>query len=161
MQFSNEQFNQVKNDAEKFYFEIKSVHCPYFGKKINFNRKGFDHIVSKSWNRGRSEADQFSRFRYLVLVPEIIKQSRTLQGFRSTRKFERVKVHNRWDTVMKKVYYFEFIAVVNFHNSQIRLKIIIKQIEGGEKFFFSIIPFWKTDKETGERILYDNNFEHE
>ena len=33
----------------------------------------------------------------------------------------------------------------------------IKQIDAGEKFFLSIIPFWGINKNTKERIMYSGN----
>ena len=45
--------------------------------------------------------------------------------------------------------------------SLIRVKIIVKQVEDGEKFFWSLIPSWGNHKLTGERILHDGNPEHD
>jgi hypothetical protein len=36
-----------------------------------------------------------------------------------------------------------------------RVKIILKQIDGGDIFFWSIIPFWGMNKDTMTRILYE------
>lgn len=109
MNFSHDQFEKTKQEAEEFYKTIGSVHCPYFNEKVNFNTKGF----------------------------------------------ERVKVDDKWIIAMKGVTHYEFIAVVESHQSLIRLKVVIKQVDGGEKFFLSVIPFWKTNKITGERVLGD------
>ena len=54
MEFTPEKFNQIKNDAEDFYSRVGDVYCPYFSSKINFNTKGLDHLIFKSWNRTRS-----------------------------------------------------------------------------------------------------------
>ena len=63
MEFTPEKFNQIKRDAEDFYRKIGSVYCPYFSSIINFNSKGLEHLIFKTWNRTRSTNDQFSRFR--------------------------------------------------------------------------------------------------
>jgi hypothetical protein len=42
------------------------------------------------------------------------------------------------------------VAVIN----QIRAKVIVKQIENGEPFFWSIIPNWKISDT--KRILYSS-----
>ena len=34
-------------------------------------------------------------------------------------------------------------------------KVIVKQIEGGDKIFWSIIPFWGMDEQTKSRLLYE------
>ena len=157
MNFTPEKFNQIKHDAEYSYSKIGSVYCPYFSSKIHFNSKGLDHLIFKSWNRARSISDQFSRFRHLALAPEVIQNSKTLQGIWSTQKFERVKKKDgRWQQILKLAIYYEFIAVMESHGSKIRVKVIIKQVDGGDKFFLSIIPFWGVNKQ-GERIMHSGN----
>jgi hypothetical protein len=91
------------------------------------------------------------RFKLLSVVPEILKLSYTLQGISETKKFERIRIHNRTDNILKSVNYYEFIAVMKRN----RIRIIIKQIDGGQKFFWSLIPFWKMNEETMGRILHD------
>lgn len=157
MEFSIEKFNQVKNDAEEFYNSINEVYCPYFSEKIHFNSKGFEHLVFKEWNKTRTVSDQYARFRQIKLAPEIIKQSKTLQGIWTTQKLERVKKKDGWQKVLKLITYFEFIAVMESHGSKVRVKIIVKQVEGGEKFFLSIIPFWGVNKSSGNRVLHSGN----
>lgn len=56
---------------------------------------------------------------------------------------------------MKDVTYYEFIAILD----HIRLKVIIKEVMGGEKHFLSVIPFWGIDKKTGKRILHGSSVE--
>ncbi|MBI5420984.1 MAG: hypothetical protein HZA35_01585 [Parcubacteria group bacterium] len=91
------------------------------------------------------------RFRLLHLAPEILKSSHTLQGILETKKFERTRVHGRTDTLLKGVIYYEFIAVLKRN----RVRIIIKQVEGGQKFFWSIVPFWGMNTKTMIRVLHD------
>ncbi len=157
MEFSIEKFNLVKAEAEQFYNSQGEVYCPYFGEKIHFNSKGFEHLIFKEWNKTRTISDQYSRFRHLKLAPEIIKQSKTLQGIWTTQKLERVKKKDGWQKILKLITYFEFIAVLESHGSKVRVKVIVKQIEGGEKFFLSIIPFWGVSKSSGDRILHSGN----
>ncbi len=40
---------------------------------------------------------------------------------------------------MKVVRYYVFVAIIN----EARIKVIIKEIEGGVKFFYSLYPSWK------------------
>lgn len=133
-------FLKIKQDAENNYKGLKPVHCPYLKDKINFNTKGLDHIKFKEWNKPRSIFDQYLRLKLLYLAPEIIKNSHTVQGiWLNAQEWERQKKHGKWQTVMKNVSYYEFIAVIG----KVRLKVIVKQVEGGEKYFWSIIPFWR------------------
>lgn len=53
--------------------------------------------------------------------------------------------------------YYEFIAVIE----NIRVKVIVKHVEGGEKFFWSIIPFWRVNGEASKRILHTGNIEED
>ncbi len=157
MEFSIEQFNQTKREAEKFYENIKPIYCPYFKEKISFNSKGWEHLIFKEWNKTRVIDDQFSRFRHIKLAPIVLENSKTLQGFWNTQKFERTKKKDgKWEQRLRQTFYYEFIAVLESHGSKVRVKVIIKQIEGGEKFFLSIIPYWQTT-ESGERIMYNGN----
>lgn len=52
------------------------------------------------------------------------------------------------------------VAIINRH----RIKIIIKEIQGGKKFFWSLIPFWKTRKDAmngDKKILHEGDLEVE
>jgi len=161
LKFTVEQFNKIKHESEDFYEKIGKIYCPYFGDHINFNSKGLDHLIFKEWNKTRPIKDQYVRFRHLRLAPEVVNRSKTLQGMWKTQKFERIKIHNRWDKILKSTTYYEFIAIMDSHGSKVRVKVIIKQIDGGEKFFLSIIPFWGIDKLTGCRIMHSGNPEND
>ena len=150
-------FLKVKNEAEKFYKTINDIYCPYFKEKIAFNTKGLKHLKFKSNRQARPGKDQYSRLKLIHLAPEVLRQSHTLQGIWQIRRFEVEKTNSRWEHVMKEVIYYEFIAVID----AIRLKLIIKQVIGGEKHFWSVIPFWGIDKATSKRILHSGNFEND
>lgn len=63
----------------------------------------------------------------------------------------------RIQNIPKEVVYYEFVAVIG----KVRIKIMIKEIVGGDKFFWSIIPFWKMNEMTKERKLYDDELEYD
>jgi hypothetical protein len=149
LEFTNTQFEDAKTKGESFYKNIGEIYCPYFKEKISFNARGWEHLKFKRLERARFETDQYMRLKLIHLAPEILKLSHTVQGISETKKFERIRVHSRTDTVLKVVNYYEFIAVIKRN----RVKIIVKQIENGQKFFWSIIPFWGMNQETMSRIL--------
>ncbi len=151
MEFTVEEFREVKERGAAVYKTFVEVFCPYFKEKIFFNAQGLEHLKFKSRDKARSEKDQFMRFKLLNLVPLILRASATLQGILETQKFERIRIHSRTETIFKPVKYYEFIAVVKRN----RIKIIVKQIENGQKFFWSIIPFWGMNQVTMNRILHD------
>lgn len=144
-------FEEVRRKGEGFYNNLEEIYCSYFKEVVVFNSDGLEHLYFKQREKRRSEQDQYMRFKLLHLVPEILKLSRTLQGMLETRQFERLRVHNRTETVMQSVRYFEFIAVMKRN----RVKIIIKQVGEGRKFFGSIIPFWGMNTQTMARILHE------
>lgn len=149
--FTQEQFEEIKLIGEENYRLIGEVYCPYFKEKISFNSEGLEHLKFKNRNKKRSEQDQFMRFKLINFAPEILRLSYTLQGVLETKKFERIRMSNRTDIILKPVNYYEFIAVIKRN----RVKIILKQIDYGEKFFWSIIPFWGMDKISITRLFHD------
>jgi conjugative element/phage-associated large polyvalent protein len=161
MEFTPKEFNQIKGEAENFYNGIQKVRCPYFQSDIHFNSKGWEHLIFKEWNKTRLISDQYSRLRHIKLAPEIIQSSKTLLGVWTTQKFERVKKKDgTWQKILKLTIYYEFIAVMESHGSKVRVKVIVKQVDGGERYFLSIIPFWGTNKQ-GDRVMHSGNPEND
>lgn len=143
-------FERARQNAEASYKAIDKIRCPFFNEDVAFNAKGLEHIKFTRIRQARPHRDQYIRFRLVALAPKIIQQSHTLQGVSMRNNLERMKINSRWDTIMRPVTYYEFVAVVK----DVRVRVIIKQVEGGQKYFWSIIPFWKMDKITGRKILY-------
>ena len=151
--FKEEDFEKTKIKAEELYDTIKEVHCPYFDEKIAFNVKGIKHLKFKTDQQARSQADQYARLKLIHLAPEVLKLSKTVQGISEKRKIEYQKMNGRWERVMKLVRHYEFIAVLR----GVRVKVIVKEVAGGDKHFWSVIPFWGIDKENSSRILFSGN----
>jgi len=151
LEFTAEQFKEVKEKGEAFYKSFSEVYCPYLKEKVSFNARGLEHLKFKRLEKTRPEQDQYMRFKLIPLAPEVLKLSHTVQGILETKKFERIRVSSRTDTVLKPVLYYEFIAVIKRN----RVKVIVKQIDGGNKFFWSLIPFWGMNRSTMTRILHE------
>ena len=150
MEVSLDKFKRVKEEAEKFYKQIGEIHCPYFKENVAFNTKGLEHLKFKEKNKARLVVDQYIRLKLLKLAPQIIEKSHTLQDFYETKKFEQQKMNSRWENRLIEVKYYGFVAIIN----GARIKIIVKQITGGNKFFWSLIPFWKNNqKNSGNNLL--------
>ena len=130
--FTEEQFREVKEKGEALYKSLDCVYCPYLKEKVSFGAKGLEHLKFKRREKARPERDQYMRFKLIHLAPEILRASHTLQGICETNKFERIRVHNRTDAILKPVAYYEFIAVVKRN----RVRVIVKQIDDGQKFFW-------------------------
>ncbi len=146
----DKKFTTVKRKAEEFYKKLDSVHCPYLKEKINFNAKGLDHIKFKTWNRTRIRDDQYMRLKLLHLAPEVIRRSNTIQGHSGIKEFERKKINSRWEKILTSVSYYEFVAILE----EVRVRVIVRKIEGGQGHFWSIIPFWKMDKKNSKKLLH-------
>lgn len=150
-------FEEIKQKAEILYKSIKAVHCPYFNGTVKFNAKGLDHLKFKGWRKARSQDDQYIRLKLLHLAPQILEKSHTLQGIAEMQNFERQKINNRWEFRLRPVVYHEFIAVME----QIRTRVIVKQVEGGERYFWSIIPNWRINKHNRKRLLHSGRPEED
>ena len=157
LKFSKDEFEKVKSSGESFYKSIGEVYCPYFKEKIAFNSQGLEHLKFKQREKARYEQDQYMRFKLISLAPEVLKISSSVQGIWATKRFEYIKVNKKWASILRNVTYYEFIAVLKRN----RVKIIVKQLENGKKIFWSIIPFWRMNKETMTRILHDGNPEED
>jgi len=157
MDIPQERFDDVKSEAEEFYRSIGVVYCPYLKDTVAFNTKGLEHIKFKERGKARVRTDQYIRFKLLKLAPKIISNSHTLQEYFETKKFEKINTNSRWEYRVVEVIYYGFVAIIN----QARIKIIIKQIVGGNKFFWSLIPFWKNDKKNSgnKKILHAGDLE--
>ncbi len=159
MEIDQEKFDKVKSEAEELYEKTDKVFCPYLKADVMFNAKGLDHIKFKGWNRTRSMLEQYMRFKLFPLAPDIIKDSHTLQEFYETNRLERQKVNSRWEQRMIKVRYYGFVAVIK----NTRVKVIVKEVDGGSNFFWSIIPFWKSRKDEFsnkiKKILHEGDLE--
>ena len=94
----------------------------------------------------------------IKLAPLIIKKSFTLQEFFETKSFERIRSNTRWEKKLVIVRYYGFVAIVN----KSRIKIIVKEVDGGVRFFWSIIPFWKMSRskqESNKKIFHEGDLE--
>ncbi len=145
-----ENFDEVRIKGEELYKSFNEVLCPYFKGKVSFNAQGLEHLKFKQQRKARAQQDQYMRFRLLHLAPLVLKLSATLQGVWETKSFERTRMHSRTELVLKRVIYYEFVAVIE----KVRVKVIVKEVEGGNKFFWSIIPYWGIDKNTQKRKLH-------
>ena len=150
-------FDDIKKKAEDFYANIGKIYCPYLKEKIPFNAKGLRHLKFKTDKQARPRNDQYARLKLLYFTPQILKESHTLQGIWKIRQFEAQKTNSRWEHIVKDVTFYEFIAVLG----SIRAKVIVKEVYGGEKHFWSVIPYLRIDKNNSKRILYSGDPKHD
>lgn len=162
MEILDEKFEEVKRNAKNFYNNLNGIKCPYLNKKVQFNAEGFEHLLSKSWNRGRARSEQYIRLRLLPKVVEVIAKSHTLQEYDERNMFIRQKVNSRWEKRLKTVRYYIFIALIV--RQSVKFKVVVKEIEGGLPFFWSIYPSWKVETDDSgnkKKIFYSGNLEED
>jgi hypothetical protein len=111
--------------AKKFYKNIGSIICPALDNQyISFNNIGFNHLIRKLSVRSRNE--QKRRFLLLPKVESIIKNPKAVIVYRKEEN---------------KIYW----TFVHFTDSK-RIKVVIRQVGGGSKHFYSIM-----DKKIGKQ----------
>ncbi len=150
-------FDEVSKKAEEFYAAIGEIYCPYFKTSIAFNAKGLKHLRFKSDQVARARPEQYARLKLVNLAPEVLTLSHTVQGIWQTKRLEMQKTNSRWEHLLKETVFYEFIAVLK----NIRVKVIVKEIQGGEKHFWSIIPYWRVDTENSRRVLHSGDPERD
>lgn len=148
MQINETSFDFVKLRGEELYKSFEPLRCPYFNELVYFNTQGLKHLKYKSDSIDRLTQDQYMRFKLLHLAPIILKLTRTLQGFSSRKGFERVRHSGKTQWIAVERRYFEFIAIID----SVRVRVIMKQIDGGQLFFWSLIPYWNG---AGENKIMD------
>jgi hypothetical protein len=83
-------------------------------------------------------------------APEILRLSATVQGIWHAHERIRQHRHGKWEEVFKPATFYEFVAVIKDR----RFKVIVKELEGQGKQFWSLIPFWRQN-EKGTLLLHD------
>ena len=160
IEIDDDKFVKVRQETEVYYQSVEPVWCPYFKTKVHFNSEGFEHLLFKSWNRTRKQVEQYIRLRLLPIAVKIIEKSHTLQEYDERQMFVRQKINSRWEQRAKLVRYYVFIAIDTAKN--VRLKVVVKEIEGGEKFFWSLYPSWRVTTDTSgqqRKVFYSGNLE--
>lgn len=157
---SDDKFKKIRKEAEIHYQSIGALWCPYLKSEVRFNSEGFEHLIFKSWNKTRTRVDQYVRLRLISVAEKIIRKSHTLQEYDERRMFVRQKINSRWEQRAKLVRYYVFIAIDGDKN--VRLKVVIKEIEGGAKLFWSLYPSWRVTTDVNgqqRKVFYSGNLE--
>ncbi len=158
LEITDEKFDETRNLAEELYKNAGRIRCPYLDEDVHFNAEGFEHLLFKSWNKSRTRGEQYTRLRLFPLAPLIISKSHTLQEYDERKLFVRQKINSRWEQRMKTVRYFVFVAIVK----NVRLKVVVKEIEGGAKFFYSLYPSWRvvmSENGNQRKVFYSGDLE--
>jgi len=145
----DEEFEKIRLEFESKYKAVKEIRCPYFEGPVVFNAMGLEHLKFMRKNHARPRNEQLFRMRLFSLAPEIISLSRTIQGITHTKHFENLRTNQRYRLTLLLVSYYEFVAILKDK----RVRVVVKQVDGGPKFFWSIIPFWKINRNNNRRRM--------
>lgn len=136
-------YQDEKENAQKFYNSINSVFSPVFKGKIVFPADSFNHIIFKNSRIERDRLTQLLRFKLLYLAKKLIELSTTYQEFEELIKEFNIKKYKKKIKENKLVNYWGIIAIINNR----KIKVIIRKIgDNGSLHFWSVIPGWKTNK---------------
>ncbi len=123
----------IKVAYEK-YKKINYVECPAFtNEKVYFLKRGFRHLIWKG-TKLRDIDEQIDRLSLLRYVPDILKSSNHFKDFNKN------KLHNQQTGT--RVNFWSFSGEYN----QIKITVVIRQINDGPKHFFSVMRRHKKHK---------------
>ena len=151
-------FEEVKQKCLEFYGGLKEIRCPYLETGVVFNAKGKEHLLFNGKNKARPRHDQYMRLKLLKYAPQVIKDSRTLQGYSHRKVFEMTRSNHRNEYVLVDAIFYEFIAILE---KRIRVRVIVKKVGTAPAYFWSVIPFWKRDQEHQRNNMYYGNPEED
>lgn len=152
MEIDDKRFEQLKEQVKQLYSALGEVRCPYFNENVHFSAEGFYHMLFKgaSKPKKRDPKSQRMRLKLFRLAPKLLGLTKTVQEYHEEKQFVQVKLNKRKEQILKEVYYWGFVAIID----ERRIKVVVKQIGNGNKKFWSIIPNWGSKKTSqGERII--------
>ena len=140
MEIPQDKLAAMKKKAEAEYLHIGSVYCPYLDDNVHFSTEGFEHLLFRNKGRARRSAEQYTRLRLLPLAVEVIRKSHTLQETDRQVIVVRQKLGGKWNSSPRWTTFYVFIALIR---PNIRIKVIVREVDGGQKHFYSLFPSWK------------------
>ncbi len=121
-QFSIE---QLKKKYEPFYKKIGTVFCSALKDDVHFGNIGWKHIRYDSHKHKRLPANIAMRFNLLPYIPEVLKNA---------------KSHFKEEGTLKngnKILFYELAEEVNVDGKTKHVTVIITEVVGGRKHYFS------------------------
>jgi len=155
MDIDSEQFEQRRAKAKQFYDSKRTIFNPYLNCEVVLNSDGFHHLRF-SGRTERTKKEQLLKLRLLPLALETIRRAGTLQEYR--RLLRPVgPASARRETPMKHIEYWGFVAILERHERQVKVRTVLRRIGDGNITFWSVMPYTKFRK--GEQRLSANDIE--
>src|SRR5207244_1855655 len=125
-------FERKKEKARQIYQDKEKIYNPFFQGEIVLNSEGFHHLQYSS-HRARNKEEQVLKFTLLPLGLRILKISTTVQEYR--------KLLSPVGSQLKLIEWWGFFAI--FEENKIKVRVVVRRIDGGEIHFWSVMPFSK------------------
>jgi len=118
----DQDWKEFLTKAKKDYYMILPINCPVFDELVYFNKHGWNHILRK-FGAPRLKGERLRRINLLKLAPKIISTSIQINTYREN-------TINGYSA-----YFWTLRQVIN----NIGIRVVIRQLQGGNKHFFSIM----------------------
>jgi len=131
---SDNDHEKAKRKAKSLYLEIGRVWCPALGDYVVFNSVGFQHLLRKRGKR-RLQSEQQRRFALLKNAVDIVTNPNALVIHAKRMAMQ----SNKWqrEKIMREIQ-ADFWAFKEIKDGQTIATLLVRQLERGEKHFFSI-----------------------
>jgi len=142
MQGEAKDYENKREEAEEFYKSVGNVRCAALGGEcVHFTSEGFNHLVYKSGKKQpRHQSVQVMKFELLPKAMLLLEQTTTFQEYEEEYRYVAVNRHGGYRNENMLVRAWGFVAIIN----RFRLKVVVEQVGNGKKYFYSVIPAWKT-----------------
>lgn len=128
-------YQKLKTTAKKLYSKIGRIPSPALsGEYVAFTSVGFTHLVRKGRNP-RPRSEQKRRFALLPYAETIIKNPQAVIIYRTTETKYWTNRYGQKVLITSTAHFWTFVEEIN----GLTIKIVIRQLNSGQKHFFSIM----------------------
>jgi len=128
-------YDKSKQKAKNIYSDIGWIRCNALGnERVAFTRVGFNHLMRKG-RKARTRTEQKRRFVLIQFVEQIITDPNAIIEYRRYNVKEVRNHHGEKVTIRSIADFWTFVA----HIKGCKIKVVIRQLEGAEKHFFSVM----------------------
>ena len=114
-----------KNKYQAFYKNLGAIFCPILQDDVHFKNIGWKHIRYDSHKHRRTPANIAMRFNLLPFVPEVVKNAKSF-----------IKEEGKLKDGTK-IYFYEITETVKANTKTACVTVIISEVLGGRKHYFS------------------------
>jgi hypothetical protein len=141
-------YQSKKEAAHRIYSAQPLIHSPFFNEDIVLSPEGFQHL-SLSAHGGRTKEEQIRRFILLPLGLHVLKTTTTLQAYWKRLAAVGTPGSSRGLKGTKMVQWWAFVAL--FLKQDIKVRVVVRKIGGGELHFWSVMLSKKPNKRTAPK----------